>query len=88
MKWAGWGVGVDENKRGYQAWWQAELIEHLMDRMYFLAGQETGARDILIVRSLGNSPSEMPAHDDATSPHQGPGSGELWLTTEVARVSG
>lgn len=31
MKWAGWGVGVDENKKGYQAWWQAELIEHLMD---------------------------------------------------------
>ena len=50
----------------------------------FPGWKETGARDTLIVRSLGNSPSEMPAQDDVTSPHQGQalgscGSPQKWL---------
>lgn len=53
----------------------------------FSGWEGEGARDILIVRSLGNSPSETPAKDDVANPHQRPGPRELWLTTEAAPVS-
>lgn len=46
------------------------------------------AGDVLIVRSLENSPSNTLAEDDVTNPHQRPGPRELWLTTEAAPVSG
>lgn len=53
----------------------------------FSGWEGEGARDILIVRSLGNFPSETPANDDVTNPHQSPNPRELWLTTGAAPVS-
>lgn len=86
MKWAGYRGRVDENKKGYQAWWQAELIEQLMD--IFPSWEGDRGKSHIDCEVFGEFSSEMPAEDDVTNPHQGPGSGELWLTTAVARVSG
>lgn len=82
---------ADENKKGYQAWWQAELIQQLMDIFPSWKGRQ-GKSHIDCEVFLGNSPSEMPAEDDVTNPHQGPGLGscgspQKWLKFLGARGS-
>jgi hypothetical protein len=61
-----WGDVGDMRRRS-----GAKLLSYgrLREWMHFLAGKATGARDVLIVRFLGISPSETPAEDDVCPPH-------------------